>query len=68
MPFYDIPLVLTIAADSYESAMSEADDFIEGNTDDGIGLCVAGHETDNAGQRVVYLHPTNSHSEWVCDD
>ena len=56
---YVIPVLLTIPAESYEEANSVAESTADNlATDAGIGVTlVTEFEYDNAGQRVLYLHP-----------
>jgi hypothetical protein len=56
---YVIPVLLTSPAESYQKALEQASDIVDGlNTDAGIGMEVeVNFEHDNIGQRVLYLHP-----------
>lgn len=56
---YVIPVLLTVPAESYDEALAQASDIVDGlNTDAGLGMEVeVNFEHDNIGQRVLYLHP-----------
>lgn len=56
---YVIPILLTVPAESYEEAVRQAVDIVDGiNQDAGVGMEVeVNFEHDNIGQRVLYLHP-----------
>lgn len=65
MPKFDIPLIMTVEADSYEEAFQEADFVRKSLLADGYTADHADLEYDNEDQRVVYLHPeTKSKAEW----
>ena len=59
MPSYDIPLLVTIEADNYNNALIEAKALTEGvsQTDEVLISVINNFETDNEGQRVIYLDP-----------
>lgn len=55
---YEIALIITIEADSYEDALASADDFTARAEAFGENiLAVFDYETDNEDQRVLYLPP-----------
>lgn len=62
---YVIPVLLTNPAESYEEANSVAESTADNlATDAGIGVGVVSEfEYDNAGQRVLYLHPEDKPGE-----
>lgn len=59
MPAYDVALLVTIEADSYEEALGEARMLAEGvaSAEELSCSAVLDYERDNEGQRVLYLHP-----------
>lgn len=61
MQEFDIALIVTIEADSYEKALLEAEDMAEGigMTEEISCSAVIYYEHDNEGRRVLYLHPEN---------
>jgi len=67
---YVIPVLLTIPAESYKEAVEAAKKVVEEylSADAGIGAEVETYfEHDNAGQRVLYLHPEED-PEWDGED
>ena len=56
---YVIPVLLTIPSESYEEAQKVAESVADNlATDSGVGVSVPDYfEHDDAGQRVLYLHP-----------
>ena len=60
---FDVALILTVRAKTYEDALSYAEDLATGVGCDGENIsAVFDYETDNEGQRIVYLHPENARS------
>jgi hypothetical protein len=61
MPRFDIPLLVTIEADTYAEAIREGHDLADGigQTEELSVSVVLNFEHDNDGQRVLYLHPEN---------
>lgn len=65
MPNFDIALILTVEADNYHKALKHADNLAEGVAADGENIsAVFDYESDNDGQRVLYLHPDNADNTW----
>jgi hypothetical protein len=65
MASYDIALILTVEADSYDEALTQAAYVAEGVGNDGENIsAVFNYERDNDNQRVLYLHPIDP-SEFV---
>lgn len=75
MPKYDMAIIVTIEADNYQDAATDAilvahylaRDEQEKDIDSYNGVVdtsIPDYETDFEGQRVVYLHPTDQISEY----
>ena len=58
MPKYDVALVVSIEADTYNEALKSAVDLADGIAQDGELICaITAYDSDNEGQRVLYLDP-----------
>ena len=56
MSEYNVALVLTVSAETYQRALEQADEIAEGFVQDGYNIsAVIDYELDNDGQRVLYL-------------
>lgn len=55
---YEIAIVVSIPASTYEDALAQAEELAESmSTDAGMGVeAISSYEHDNDGQRVLYLH------------
>lgn len=58
---YIVAVLVQIPADSYDEALREAEAFAAGagDRDELFVSAVHDYETDNDGQRVLYLHPAD---------
>ena len=60
---YDMAILITVDARSYEGAQGITEDIAAGLGDSQQIACSApSYEHDNSGQRVLYLHPENETS------
>lgn len=58
MPKFDVALLITVEAETYDDALKYADQLAEGigMTEEISCSAVWDYERDNEGQRVLYLH------------
>ena len=58
---YDVALLVTVTAPTYEDALIEAENIADGLGQEEVFVsAVLDYEYDNDGQRVLYLHPIAS--------
>lgn len=67
---YEIPMIYMIEAASYEEAYKKVHDWNDCRTSEDTpsgfqASCIPSHETDNLGQRVIYLHPVGEDWNWA---
>ena len=65
MNTYDVALIVSIPADTYEEALNAAGHIAAGlgDTEELSVSAVLDYEYDNEGQRVLYLHNDGSYEE-----
>ena len=60
MQEFDVAIVVTIEANTYDGALRIANNIAEGLEIDGeTAEAITNYDHDNDGQRVLYLHPEN---------
>lgn len=69
MSYYDMALIITVEADTYDEAFDKADDIAAGLSDmqQIPASAIFLYDHDNEGQRVLYLHPESATSDNASD-